>query len=459
LKTELETPLSFEEAGKFLDPHEWECFPFWCSMLPVNPHNGVHRHEVHRYHEIVSFDCEHREDTWTVGVDLDFTFDIPPAPPGGGPRPFPRLAIAEYRLSPQQHQQRVLVNEGSLVISQPTEHSPVTVTTTKRLKFNGTFDGPAFASVMCLLGYLSYVEDLVCCAAKDANRGQEPNHFPGQIPPASRVRRSHPTGAAPDFKGLTGATIARIADGVEKCIDDWANIGRGPCRKSGPAPRPRGPLLDYAEAGLGRTLSEPAIVADLGLGIARMRRSRSRPSRSGRQTSGSSAAGVPSPIAEVVEDYAELGKLLVGRWRDYGTRVAGTLDAGKYDADTVVRDLADAYWLAVESGARLGWEAADAANILRGGLKGTSNIIESDDFSTSLPGATLTIPEEFESGFRYQLPIHAIWTLPPHLGPHETTFKLCTEDKGLRAGTYTGKVVASLPTGQHEVVSVRITIP
>src|SRR5204863_989578 len=107
-------------------------------------------------------------------VELDFTKRKYEGPP--------RVAIAEYRLSghPQVPQHDVLVNEGWLEVRELSQVEPrVTVTTTKSIKFRPAYGGPWLALISCHVGYLSMVEDLVCCASKAPPKdGEEDEGYP-----------------------------------------------------------------------------------------------------------------------------------------------------------------------------------------------------------------------------------------------------------------------------------------
>ena len=435
LETVFESHLPFEAAENFCDPLMWKCFAFWCDMKALGPEKGALKATdgVREFREIVSLDC-HNEPS-RLAVDLKFTRTEEPDPP----RVPPRVTTTEYELAGEDP--HVAVNEGTLEVVELLNGPPnVRVRSTKRLKFKGTFDGPAFASVMCLIGYLSYVEDLLHCAAdpewKDA--------FPGDAPDNNPYRT--PLGADPYFPGLTKHTIQRVAAALEDCLDGYSKPaepapGTPGKRPSSAAGTPVQSMADmYA-----RMLREGARVADMGL--------RGVTGASGRR---SGAGAARSAAGEVVEDWADLGRLLVGKWRDHASQIATKLDAPTgYDADKMAADLATTASLAIETGARLTWEALDSATIL--GRRGPL-IIESHEFSIGVPNAELELVGDLKSGLGHKLPAWAVLIVVTLTAAHQTTFKLRAITAVRRAGTYRGEVRAPAAAGVAPV-KVRIVVP
>jgi hypothetical protein len=455
LQTEFETDLPFAAAALFCDPERWTCFPFWCDMEDLHdPHNGIHR-----YRETVSLDCDHRADSWTLVVDLDFSFRGEDDANGQ-----PVLRVAEYRLRDGLPQERVLVNEGSIVVEQlPAEDGGrVKVTTTKRLKFAGSFDGPALAHVLCNVGYLGYVEDLLHCAA-----GDDPGTpFPG-VPDDEAGQRHATRGADKDFRGLTKFTIQQVATALEDCLDDCAKRAKEPCeetakdKKNGKGEAkgssPFETLVNNAGTMWVRMLNEGAAVADAGLRSARLAPGGPPRERTHPRVTGGSGASAKAATAEVVEDYTALAKWLIARWSGYAGDVATKLEQGTYDADSAVGDVARAVSLTIESGARLGWEAVDAITLCTG-IGDRPYLVDSEEFSSPIPGATLHVAGDFANGFGDPLPAALILIVPPELSGNETRFRLRCDATGRHAGTYWGRVKAS-KAGNEVEVGVRITVP
>jgi hypothetical protein len=407
------------------------------------------------YREVVSLDCDNKETSWTVQVDLDFTS-----------RELDNdLAVTEYRLKGGLPQERVLVNEGSLILDQrgPEDGSRVRVTTTKRLKFAGSFDGPAFASVLCHLGYLGFVEDLLCCAAED--EGDPGIVFPGRPvqAPAAEAPYRGPEGAE-DFRGLTGATIQQVAAAAEAWIDRCSEATKESYEKIEAGNYTADALIQDVADMYVRMVGDGVTFAGIGLrNVQRAPAPPRRPRAPGRGrgigAGGTEGAGTTqSAIGEVVENYTELAKYLIRTWRDYGTGVATKLDQRSYTADSAAADLAAAVWLGIQTSARLAWEAVDSVNILTGGL-GRPYMLESEEFSTSLPGAALKLKGNLVSGFRRRLTSSIASVRPDKLQAGETKFRIRVDATGRPAGDYWGKVEASTDDDQKEEVSVRITVP
>ena len=120
-----------------------------------------------------------------------------------------------------------------------------------------SFDGPAFANVLCLVGWLGYIEDLMSCASGAYDPDGDPHaEFPGWIPPATGKKTT--IGADPDFRGMTGFTIKQIAAAVEDRLDDCAKkIEKG-------SYVPDAPFKDMAR-GYTQLLRDGAAVADAGI--------------------------------------------------------------------------------------------------------------------------------------------------------------------------------------------------
>jgi hypothetical protein len=164
-----------------------------------------------------------------------------------------------------------------------------------------------------------------------------------------------------------------------------------------------------------------------------------------------------SQMGEAIEGYVETAKDLVHKWRDYASTVAANLDPGPYKADRAAADLGAGVSLAIETGARLTWEALDAIEILASALD-RPYWLEPVEVSTQLEEAKLKVEEAFKSRSGDTLPAAAIRVDPSQLGPNERTFKVTANATGCPAGIYRGTVLASTPAGSEEV-PVRLRVP
>src|SRR6266498_6075528 len=163
-------------------------------------------------------------------------------------------------------------------------------------------------------------------------------------------------------------------------------------------------------------------------------------------------------LEDVVHGYTTLAEDLVERWSEHASTVATKLDAGTYDADSAVADLAACATLATESGLLLASEALDALAVATG-RQYAPVIVDSDPFWSPLKGATLTLNGPLVDGFGVRLPVNVINVIPPKLDPEATEFSLRANATGYPGGTYVGKVVASKPGSEDQKVTVWITVP
>lgn len=165
-----------------------------------------------------------------------------------------------------------------------------------------------------------------------------------------------------------------------------------------------------------------------------------------------------SPLADVVDGYAELGSWLLERWSVHASAVAKKLDAGGYDADSAAADVARTAALTAESGFLLASEAFDAMAILTG-RQCEPHLVESELFSTLLAGAILTLAGPLVSGHGDTLAARLVSCVPSQLGPKETEFCLRADATGHHGGTYVGTVTAARPGAPDDPVIVWITVP
>ena len=165
-----------------------------------------------------------------------------------------------------------------------------------------------------------------------------------------------------------------------------------------------------------------------------------------------------SPIAAAIDGYSETAKDLVREWSEYASDLSTRFGEDDYTADRAVADFTAGVVLAMQTGARLTWEAFDAMSILAGGLD-QSYAPKSDTYSTHLSGAALALHDDLHNGFEDVLPKSDVEIHPTQLDPGEGTFTLkVTDASGFRAGLYKGMVVASTPDGQTEQIDVSVNV-
>jgi hypothetical protein len=162
-----------------------------------------------------------------------------------------------------------------------------------------------------------------------------------------------------------------------------------------------------------------------------------------------------SPLAQVLHGYAALASELIDRWQQQASKTAERLDAGTYDADAAVADLARCASLAAESGVLLASEAIDAVAILAAGRPGP-HIVHAGPFFTSVPGAKLELAGPLTSGFGHSLGL--VTLEPAQLAQGATEFRLRADATRRPAGTYTGEVEA-VGAGQAESLLVWVIVP
>jgi hypothetical protein len=165
-----------------------------------------------------------------------------------------------------------------------------------------------------------------------------------------------------------------------------------------------------------------------------------------------------SALDEVIEGYAETAKDLVRKWRDYASGVATKLDSG-YDADSASADLGVAMSLAIETGARLTWEALDAVAILTEAPSRPGWVESTQEFSSPFRGAKLELKGDLKNSPGQTLAAADVRVIPAQLGSQQTKFRIRANAAGYPAGIYRGKVLASTPENAPEEVSVRIQVP
>jgi hypothetical protein len=163
---------------------------------------------------------------------------------------------------------------------------------------------------------------------------------------------------------------------------------------------------------------------------------------------------VSTPPTPVAKGYAEVASFLLERWsaRDNDGPPGGSDARAENPAEVAAR-----VSLSTASGL-LALQALDSLAIVTG-RQHEAYIVESEWFSTSLEGATLTVSGPLVNALGSDaLPVEAIRVEPPALDPSATEFRLRADASGRRGATYLGTVTASVP-GATEPVTVWIVVP
>ena len=264
LTTEFETDaVDFDRAVRFLDPSNWPgCNGFWCEMSLVETMASGARH----FHEVVSLDCPHKQNTWTISAELAFTH---------GTFSNPRVAATEYHLVPPHPlaNDDVLVDAGVLTVEELAAPTRLRITTTKRVYFTKAFPGPGLSIFMCLIGYATVAEDFVfTCAIDPSKSGSEFNPRP------KKPKTFPPHGAQP--QPPLGPVIKEFADEVaattKACLDDLAAMAQRTAAKIDNEDYRADDLVQDAAGLWVKTLRESAAAIELGARSARAAGARAR---------------------------------------------------------------------------------------------------------------------------------------------------------------------------------------
>lgn len=163
-----------------------------------------------------------------------------------------------------------------------------------------------------------------------------------------------------------------------------------------------------------------------------------------------------SPMEELLEGYAETAKDLVRKWADYASEVAGNLDSG-YKANRASADWGKGVSLAIETGARLTWEALDAMATFTS-APNRPHVVESEFDARQYRGARLTLEGDLTNLPGNTLAARRVTVFPAQLGPKDKKFTIRADAAGCLAGVYRGNVLASTPAGT-EKVKVWVKVP
>jgi hypothetical protein len=160
-----------------------------------------------------------------------------------------------------------------------------------------------------------------------------------------------------------------------------------------------------------------------------------------------------TPLGDVVDGCNKLGTWLVTEWSEQASEVAEKLDAGTYDADAAVADLASTATLAAESWFLLASEALAAVAL----LSRQERYVVEDTFDAPA-GARLELAGPLEAGFGELLPVTLLTLDPSQLAPTETAFALRADATSCGAGAYDGWVLAYTDGVPPVEVFVSLTI-
>ena len=215
-----------------------------------------------KYRETVSFKCPDPQVLKLV-VDLDFVITDQS----------PQSASAEYRLShveagdPRPRQRAIL----EVLQLGPEEDSRVRVKTTKKISFSHDIGGPGMANILCLLGYLGMVEDLLWCASGHTGTSRACSRHPRRLAQGWEGLPRHLSARKPERAASTRLPGPREGDdrAARRCDRE---VHRRICRGSQGVLHEDGQgkykaddwVADMAKAWV-RMLGDASTIADLGL--------------------------------------------------------------------------------------------------------------------------------------------------------------------------------------------------
>ncbi len=210
--------VDFEHATRFLEPVNWKrCMgSFWCEMSEVAD-NSLPKGQ-RRYNEFVSTHCgEPNAPGFWAQTELIFEFMWVPN------KTNPQAAVANFELAPGRPlpTDRILVDEGTLVVSK-TKHSSLRIITTKRVQFSHPFLTDQVALIMCALGYADVTAGLLACAAAFGKSLEGGTDFPG----ASAISVLKKTGGRQSTRGASGRGQTGPYAPVYDAVDVWAGAMR-----------------------------------------------------------------------------------------------------------------------------------------------------------------------------------------------------------------------------------------
>ncbi len=206
--------VDFERATRFLEPVNWKkCMgSFWCEMAEVADNSLPKGQRL--YNETVSTHCgEPNGPGFWAQTELLFEFMWVPN------KKNPQAAVANFELAPTRPlpNDRILVDEGTLVVSEPKQNQ-LRITTTKRVQFSHPFLTDQVALIMCALGYADVTAGLLACAASIGKPLEGGTDFPG----ASATSVTKKTGGRQSALTPDGGPQAGPCSPVHDAMHIWA---------------------------------------------------------------------------------------------------------------------------------------------------------------------------------------------------------------------------------------------
>jgi hypothetical protein len=162
-------------------------------------------------------------------------------------------------------------------------------------------------------------------------------------------------------------------------------------------------------------------------------------------------------LEAAVQGYFELATSLAERWRQHLDEVQARVERDDYTANQAVADFTQTAALAAECWTLLASEAVDAVTTIAA-PRPDRDIVESEPFTTSIPGARLTVEGPLVNVQKTdELRADAVWCEPEQLSPGQNTFRVCVDAALHDAGLYEGRVRAEAG-GASEYVNVEVLV-
>ena len=159
-------------------------------------------------------------------------------------------------------------------------------------------------------------------------------------------------------------------------------------------------------------------------------------------------------MSDAVHGYRVLADELTKKWGELASGIADGIDADEYDGEAMLDAWAKAMRLSAETNFLIWSEAVDAATILSG-RQYDPDLVESHEFESPLPGATLELDGPLVGDSKGE-ELYA-YVRPRKLAEGQTTFTVYADATGFPGDAYVGTVLASRG-GQTESVEVFIQV-
>jgi hypothetical protein len=162
-------------------------------------------------------------------------------------------------------------------------------------------------------------------------------------------------------------------------------------------------------------------------------------------------------LEAAVQGYFELATSLAERWRKHLDEVQARVDKKDYTANQAVADFTQTAALAAESWTLLAAEAVDAVTTLAA-VRSDRDIVKSDEFSTTIPGARLTVDGPLVNVQKTdELRPDVVSCEPDQLQAGQTKFRVVADAALHDHGLYKGRVRAEAG-GASEYVDVKVLV-